>query len=37
MQFKPSANSPLSIDIGIQGYVGKREGASGSVQANWAF
>jgi outer membrane autotransporter protein len=37
VQFKPKANSPLSIDLGIQGYVGQREGVTGGVQANWAF
>jgi len=28
--FKPSETSPLTIDLGIQGYVGKREGVTGS-------
>ena len=26
-----------SIDLGVQGYVGKREGVSGGVQLRWAF
>jgi hypothetical protein len=37
VQFKPSAGSALTLDAGIQGYAGKREGVAGSLQANWAF
>jgi outer membrane autotransporter protein len=35
--FKPSAVLPLSLDLGVQGYAGKREGISGSVQITWEF
>jgi hypothetical protein len=34
---KPSATLPLSFDLGIQGYVGKREGVTGSLQAKFEF
>jgi outer membrane autotransporter protein len=33
----PSANSPWSVDIGVQGMGGKREGASGSAAVNYRF
>ena len=36
LSFKPSA-IPLTIDLGVQGYVGKREGVSGSLQAKFEF
>ena len=28
---------PLSLDLGVQGYVGKREGVAGSAQVRWTF
>ena len=28
---------PLSLDLGVQGYVGKREGVTGSLQIRYAF
>ena len=34
---KPSATLPLSFDLGVQGYVGKREGVTGSLQVKWEF
>jgi hypothetical protein len=34
---KPSAAIPLSFDLGVQGYVGKREGVTGSLQAKFEF
>lgn len=35
--FKPSAGSNLSLDLGAQGYVGKREGLTGSFGLSYAF
>ena len=35
--FTPYAALPLSIDVGVQGYVGKREGVTGSMQAKFEF
>lgn len=35
--FKPAATSALSFDLGAQGYTGKREGVSGSVQFKFEF
>jgi outer membrane autotransporter protein len=35
--FKPSRNLPLSIDLGVQGYAGKREGVTGSLQIRYEF
>lgn len=35
--FTPYASLPLSFDLGVQGYVGKREGVTGSVQAKYEF
>ena len=33
----PSKNLPLSFDLGVQGYTGKREGVTGSLQVKWEF
>ena len=33
----PSSKRPLALDLGIQGYVGKREGITGSLQIRWQF
>ncbi|MDR3211092.1 MAG: autotransporter domain-containing protein [Planctomycetota bacterium] len=33
----PSASLPLSFDLGVQGYVGKREGVTGSLQIKFKF
>ena len=32
-----SDDLPLSIDLGLQGFVGQREGIAGSFQAKLAF
>ncbi|MDR0996774.1 MAG: autotransporter outer membrane beta-barrel domain-containing protein, partial [Zoogloeaceae bacterium] len=37
IQFKPKSNSALTLEVGLHGYVGKREGVTGGIQANWAF
>jgi outer membrane autotransporter protein len=37
MVFKPSAGLPLSLDLGLQGYAGKREGVSGSLLVKLEF
>jgi hypothetical protein len=34
---KPSKSVPLSFDLGVQGYVGRREGVTGSLQAILEF
>ncbi|MDR1889940.1 MAG: hypothetical protein LBQ81_11280, partial [Zoogloeaceae bacterium] len=33
----PTQNQPLSLDFGLQGYVGKREGVTGGVRVRYAF
>ena len=35
--FKPSADSGFSLDLGVQGYTGVREGVTGSFQAKFEF
>jgi len=37
LTLKPSKNLPLSFDLGVQGYVGKREGVTGSLQIRYEF
>ena len=37
LSFKPSATGGLSLDLGLQGYTGKREGVAGSFQMKFAF
>ncbi|MDR0239135.1 MAG: hypothetical protein LBI88_02750, partial [Deltaproteobacteria bacterium] len=37
LTLKPSKTVPLSFDLGVQGYVGKREGVTGSLQARFEF
>ena len=37
LTLKPSKTLPLSFDLGVQGYAGKREGVTGSLQARWEF
>lgn len=32
-----SSNEALSIDLGVQGYVGEHEGAAGTLKAKYAF
>jgi len=34
---KPSQTLPLSFDVGVQGYTGKREGVTGSLQMKYEF
>ncbi|EFE51761.1 outer membrane autotransporter barrel domain protein [Providencia rettgeri DSM 1131] len=34
---KPLATQPLSVDINLNGYTGKRDGVGGSVKFNYAF
>jgi len=33
----PSGKLPLTIDLGLQGYAGKRQGGGGSLQAGYKF
>ena len=35
--YKPSPNVPLTFDLGIQGYTGKRDGITGSLQIKYEF
>ena len=37
LSVKPSAASPWTADIGVQGYVGDRRGAAGSISVLYAF
>jgi len=37
LSLKPSKDLPLSFDLGVQGYVGKREGVTGSLQIRYEF
>jgi outer membrane autotransporter protein len=37
LSLKPSQSLPLSFDLGVQGYTGKREGVTGSLQVKWEF
>ena len=37
LSWQPSAESAVSIDAGIQGYTGMREGVSGSLQFKYEF
>jgi outer membrane autotransporter protein len=37
LTLKPSDDLPLSIDLGLQGFVGQREGVAGNLQATLAF
>ncbi len=37
LTLKPSQALPLSFDLGLQGYVGKREGVTGSLQMKFEF
>ncbi len=34
---QPAATLPLYLDLGVQGYVGQRQGVSGSLQVKWRF
>lgn len=35
--YAPLESLPFSFDLGVQGYVGKREGVTGSLQAKYEF
>ena len=37
LSIKPAKAMPLSFDIAVQGYVGKREGVTGSLQGKFEF
>ena len=37
VSFKPVKNSGFSVDVGMQGYVGVREGVSGNLQMKYEF
>lgn len=37
VNYKPSPQSPWSLDLNLRGYAGEREGASVSLQANYSF
>jgi hypothetical protein len=37
LAFKPSPSLTLTLDLGVQGYVGKRRGVTDSLQAKWEF
>jgi outer membrane autotransporter protein len=37
LTLKPSQTPLLSFDLGVQGYVGKREGLTGTLRAKWEF
>ncbi len=35
--YKPVADRGFYADLGVQGYVGKREGVTGSLRVGWKF
>lgn len=37
LSFKPAVKSPLSLDVGLEGYSGVREGVSGSFRMKFEF
>jgi outer membrane autotransporter protein len=37
LSLKPSSTLPLTFDLGVQGYTGKREGVTGTLQARFEF
>jgi len=37
LNLKPSKELPLAFDLGVQGFVGKREGVTGSLQIRFEF
>ena len=37
LSLRPSKTLPLSFDLGVQGYAGKREGVTGSLQMRLEF
>ena len=36
-QVKPGAKSPMMIDLGVTGWLGKQRGITANLQANWTF
>ncbi|MCL2791252.1 MAG: autotransporter outer membrane beta-barrel domain-containing protein [Desulfobulbus sp.] len=37
LTFKPSKGLPISLDLGVQGYAGTRDGVTGSLQLRYIF
>ncbi|MDR1936511.1 MAG: autotransporter outer membrane beta-barrel domain-containing protein, partial [Candidatus Accumulibacter sp.] len=37
LSLTPSKNTPVSIDLGLQGYAGTREGVSGGIKLEYRF
>ena len=37
LSWTPSADTPLTIDLSVQGYTGIRQGYTGSLMAKWEF
>ena len=37
LSWTPSATTPLTIDLSVQGYTGVRQGYTGSLMAKWEF
>ena len=37
LSLTPSTDLPLTVDLGVQGYTGKREGVTGSLMVKWEF
>ena len=37
MVYKPSGKSAFSMDVGLNGFVGKRQGIGGGFKLNWGF
>jgi hypothetical protein len=37
LTLNPTQTTPLTLDFGVQGYTGKREGVTGSFRVNWRF
>ncbi len=35
--FKPAPDSGFALDLAVQGYVGVREGVTGTLQVKWEF
>jgi outer membrane autotransporter protein len=37
LTLNPTSSKQLTLDFGVQGYTGKREGATGSFRVNYRF
>jgi len=37
LTFEPCDDKPLTVDFGLQGYLGKRRGLTGSLQVRYVF